>query len=80
MSRKTQPITCVGEVILPIDAFLELQAFREELVSLARTIDPATTSGLTARKPEQSRRRALAKVFRLWAEQMDRSLKTIRSA
>lgn len=80
MSRKTQPTTRVGEVILPIDAFLELQAFRDELISLARTIDPATTSSLAPRKPEQSRRRALAKVFRLWAEQMDRSLKAIRSA
>jgi len=80
MSRKTPPATCVGELILPVDAFLELRAFHDELISLARTIDPATPPTLTARKAEQSRRRALAKVFRLWAEQMDRSLKTIRSA
>lgn len=81
MPRKTRPAPCANHiVVLPVDAYLELQAFHDELVGIAQTIDPAGTPPPSVRKHEQSRRRALAKVFRLWAEQMDRSLSAMRTA
>ncbi|ALN57129.1 hypothetical protein GLE_1775 [Lysobacter enzymogenes] len=60
--------------MLPLDAYLELQKFHDELVGIADTIDPAAAPLPGVRKPEQSRRRALARVFRLWAQQIERSL------
>lgn len=80
MPRKTPSAPRADSVVLPVDAYLELQAFHDELVGIAHTIDPTTEAAPAVRKPEQSRRRALAKVFRLWAEQMDRNLKAIRPA
>lgn len=81
MSRKAKPAAHASTVEFPVDALLELKALQNELISIAQTIDPADTSSpLVVRKHEQARRRALAKVFRLWAEQMDRSLSTMRPA
>lgn len=73
MPRKSPSAFCADSVVLPLDAYLELQKFHDELVGIADTIDPATHSP-GVRKPEQSRRRALARVFRLWARQIERSL------
>lgn len=80
MPRKTPTTPHTDNLVLPVDAYLELQAFHDELVGIAHTIDPADTAPPTIRKHEQSRRRALAKVFRLWAEQIDRSLSAMRPA
>jgi len=73
MPRKSPSALCADSVVLPLDAYLELQKFHDELVGIADTIDPADPPA-HVRKPEQSRRRALARVFRLWARQMERSL------
>ncbi|QQP99657.1 XAC0095 family protein [Lysobacter enzymogenes] len=73
MPRKSPSALSADSVVLPLDAYLELQKFHDELVCIADTIDPATRSP-DVRKPEQSRRRALACVFRLWARQIERSL------
>lgn len=78
MPRKSTPSPQAHTIVLPVDAYLELQAFHAELVGIAHTIDPTDAPLPTIRKHEQSRRRALAKVFRLWAEQIDRSLSTMR--
>ncbi|QQQ02753.1 XAC0095 family protein [Lysobacter enzymogenes] len=78
MPRRTAPATRADYVLLPADAYHGLQAFRDELIGIAQTIDPAASS-LEIRKPEQSRRRALARVFRLWADQVHGNLETIRS-
>lgn len=80
MSRKTPSASRADSVVLSVDAYLELQAFHDELVSIAQTIDPVDVPIPSPRKPEQSRRRALAKVFRLWADQVNRSLSGMRSA
>ncbi|MEH6420091.1 XAC0095 family protein [Pseudomonas sp. CGJS7] len=64
---------------LPVDTFLELRAFQDQLLSAAWTLDPATSPCPSSRKPEQARHRALASVFRTWADQVDRSLGTVRS-
>jgi len=80
MPRKTPTTPHADNVVLPVDAYLELQAFHDELAGIAHTIDPADAPPPTIRKHEQSRRRALAKVFRLWAEQIDRSLSAMRPA
>lgn len=74
MPRKSPSATRADSVVLPLDAYLELQKFHDELVGIADTIDPAAAPLPGARKPEQSRRRALARVFRLWAQQIERSL------
>jgi hypothetical protein len=78
MPRKTPSAPRADSVVLPVDAYLELQAFHDELVGIADTIDPATTQSPAIRKTEQSRRRALSKVFRLWAEQVGRTLGATR--
>lgn len=78
MPRKTPSASHENNIIVPADAYLELQAFHDELVGIADTIDPATAPSSAIRKPELSRRRALATVFRLWADQMNRNLKTMR--
>lgn len=79
MPRKIPSAPQADTIVLPVDAYLELQAFHAELIGIAHTIDPADAPTSPAvRKHEQSRRRALAKVFRLWAEQIDRSLSTKR--
>lgn len=78
MPRKIPTTPHADNVVLPVDAYLELQAFHAELIGIAHTIDPTDTPPPTIRKHEQSRRRTLAKVFRLWAEQIDRSLSTKR--
>ncbi len=75
MPRKSPSASRADSVVLPLDAYLELQKFHDELVGIADTIDPATPLPYV-RKPEQSRRRALARVFRLWAQQMQHSLAT----
>ena len=64
---------------LPVDTFFELRAFQDQLLSAARIIDPATSPCPSPRKPEQARHRALATVFRTWADQMERSLEAVRS-
>ncbi|QWP75983.1 hypothetical protein J5226_20630 [Lysobacter sp. K5869] len=74
MPRKSPSASRADSVVLPLDAYLELQKFRDELVGIADTIDPVATPLPGVRKPEQSRRRALARVFRLWAQQIERSL------
>lgn len=66
-------------VALPLDTFLELQAFQDRLLSAANTLDPATSPQPSTRKHAQARHRALASVFRTWADQMERSLETVRS-
>ncbi|MFD0324756.1 hypothetical protein [Lysobacter gummosus] len=48
-------------------------------MSAAHTLDPATSPCPSPRKPEQARHRALASVFRVWADQVDRSLGAVRS-
>ncbi|WP_157477129.1 hypothetical protein [Lysobacter sp. Root690] len=80
MPRTSRPTSQADNVVLPVDAYLELQAFHAELIGIAHTIDPTDAPPPTIRKHEQSRRRALAKVFRLWAEQIDRSLSAMRPA
>lgn len=80
MSRKTTPAMHAETIVSPADAFVELKTLHDELVSIARTIDPTDAPPPTIRKHEQSRRRTLAKVFRLWAEQIDRSLIAMRPA
>ncbi|QCW25804.1 hypothetical protein FE772_09140 [Lysobacter enzymogenes] len=74
MPRKSPSALGADSVVLPLDAYLELQKFHDELVGIADTIDPAAAPLPGVRKPEQSRRRALARVFRLWAQQIERSL------
>jgi len=74
MPRKSPSASRADSVVLPLDAYLELQKFHDELVGIADTIDPAAAPLPGVRKPEQSRRRALARVFRLWAQQIARSL------
>ncbi|MGO4259471.1 XAC0095 family protein [Lysobacter sp. TAB13] len=66
-------------VALPLDAFFELRAFQDQLLSAAHTLDPATSPCPSLRKPEQARHRALASVFRVWADQIDHSLGAVRS-
>jgi len=78
MPRRTTSATPADYVLLPADAYHGLQAFHDELIGIAQTIDPTTPSP-EIRKPEQSRRRALARVFRLWADQVHGNLQTIRS-
>ena len=80
MPRRTAPAILANYVLLPADAYHGLQAFRDELIGIAQTIDPATapTPDLGS-KPEQSRRRTLARVFRLWADQVHGNLQTIHS-
>ncbi|BAV96897.1 XAC0095 family protein [Lysobacter enzymogenes] len=81
MPRRTAPAITADYVLLPADAYHGLQAFRDELIGIAQTIDPATTTPTpdARSKPEQSRRRALARVFRLWADQVHGNLETVRS-
>ncbi|MET4726752.1 hypothetical protein ABIE09_000523 [Lysobacter enzymogenes] len=80
MPRRTAPAIPADYVMLPADAYHGLQAFRDELIGIAQTIDPATAPTSDPRsKPERSRRRALARVFRLWADQVHGNLQTIRS-
>lgn len=80
MFRKTIPAVHAETSVSPTDAFVELKTLHDELVSIARAIDPTDSRTSDIRKREQSRRRALAKVFRLWAEQIDRSLSAMRPA
>lgn len=77
MPRKTPTTTHIDCVSLPINALLELQSFHDELIGIAHTIDPPAEAGIPVRKHEQARRRALAKVFRLWAAQIDRNIKMV---
>ncbi|MEH6415706.1 XAC0095 family protein [Pseudomonas sp. CGJS7] len=78
MPRKTPTAPRASTIELPIDAYLELQAFHNELVGIAHTIDPVDpASAPPVRKSEQSRRRALARVFRLWAGQIERTLASV---
>ncbi|WP_157753836.1 hypothetical protein [Lysobacter capsici] len=79
MSRKTTPAMHAETIVSPVDAFVELTP-HDELVSIARTIDPTDAPKPSIRKHKQSRRRTLAKVFRLWVEQIDRSLIAMRPA
>ncbi|WP_394540511.1 hypothetical protein PRJ39_07985 [Lysobacter enzymogenes] len=80
MPRRTTSAKPADYVLLPADAYHGLQAFRDELIGIAQTIDPATAPTPDLRsKPEQSRRRALARVFRLWADQVHGNLETIHS-
>lgn len=72
MSRKSTP--AADYVLLPVDAYHNLQAFYAELIGIAQAIDSSETDD-----HEQSRRRALACVFRLWADQVQGNLQTIRS-
>lgn len=65
-------------VSLPLNAFFELREFQDQLLSAARTLDPATSPCPATRPHEQSRHRALASVFRTWADQVDRSLELVR--
>ncbi|WP_206409736.1 XAC0095 family protein [Lysobacter enzymogenes] len=74
MPRKFPSATRADSVVLPLDAYLELQKFHDELVGIADTIDPGTPPTPSIQRLEQSRRRALARVFRLWAKQIERSL------
>lgn len=78
MPRKTPTAVFANNVLLPVDAYLDLQAFHDELVGIAHTIDPAYSVATPVRKHEQSRRRALARVFRLWAGQIERTLTSVR--
>jgi hypothetical protein len=79
MPRKTPSAVYADTMLLPVDAYLELQAFHDELVGIAHTIDPADAAAAPpVRKPEQSRRRALARVFRLWAGQIEHTLTSVR--
>ncbi|UNP27973.1 XAC0095 family protein [Lysobacter gummosus] len=80
MPRKTPPTPHTRTVVVPIDTFLALQAFYDELIGIAGTIDPVTSAAPAFAQRDQSRRSALAQVFWLWAEQMDRNLKTMRTA
>ncbi|MEH6416635.1 XAC0095 family protein [Pseudomonas sp. CGJS7] len=79
MPRRTPSAIPADHVLLPVDAYLGLQAFHNELIGIAQTIDPADAPSPAIRKPEQSRRRALARVFRLWADQVHGNLQAIRS-
>lgn len=80
MPRRSAPATPADYVLLPADAYHGLQVFRDELIGIAQTIDPANAPTPDLRsKPEQSRRRALARVFRLWADQVHGNLQTARS-
>ncbi len=79
MPRRTTSAPPADYVLLPADAYHGLQAFHDELIGIADTIDPATAPSPGVRKPEQSRRRALAHVFRLWADQVHGNLRTARS-
>lgn len=79
MPRKIPAARSVEIVALPVYALNDLQAFRNELFNIAETIDPTTAPLLSIRKHEQARRRALAKVFRLLGEQVDRSLGVVQS-
>ncbi|MBN7137866.1 hypothetical protein A7A76_24590 [Lysobacter enzymogenes] len=72
MSRKSALAT--DYVLLPVSAYHGLQAFHTELIGIARAIDSTETDD-----PDHSRRRALARVFRLWADQVHGNLQTIRS-
>lgn len=67
-------------ISLPLDAYFELQAFQDQLLGAARTIDPETSPAPSPRKAEQARHRALTSVFRTWADQVERTLETARSA
>lgn len=67
-------------ISLPLNSYLELQAFQDQLLGAARTIDPETSLVPSPRKAEQARHRALATVFRTWADQVERTLETARSA
>lgn len=79
MPRKNSSAVYADNVLLPVDAYLDLQAFHEELVGIARTIDPSDTETTPPiRKREQSRQRTLARVFRLWARQIEHALTTVR--
>ena len=44
MPRRTAPAITADYVLLPADAYHGLQAFRDELIGIAQTIDPATTT------------------------------------
>ena len=79
MPRRTTAAPPADNVLLPADAYQGLQAFHDELIGIADTIDPTTAPSPEPRKPEQSRRRALAYVFRLWADQVHGNLRTARS-
>lgn len=77
MSRKNPTAAFANNVLLPVDAYLDLKAFHDELVSIAHTIDPADPTASSVRKQEQSRRGSLARVFRLWAAQIERTLTSV---
>lgn len=78
MPRKTPTAAFANNVLLPVGAYLDLRAFHDELMGIAHTIDPADPLSSPVRKSEQSRRRALARVFRLWAGQIERTITSIR--
>ncbi|MFK3651109.1 XAC0095 family protein [Lysobacter enzymogenes] len=67
-------------ISLPLNVYFELQAFQDQLLGAARTIHPDTSPAPSLRKAEQARHRALASVFRTWADQVERTLDTTRSA
>ena len=79
MPRRTPSAIPSDHVLLPVEAYHGLQAFHDELIGIAQTIDPADAPSPEIRKPERSRRRALARVFRLWADQVHGNLQTARS-
>ena len=79
MPRRTTSAIPADYVLLPAESYHGLQAFRDELIGIAQTIDPADAPSPEIRKPERSRRRALARVFRLRADQVHGNLKTVRS-
>lgn len=79
MSRKPPSTMSVDYVLLPVESYRGLQAFYAELIGIAQSIDSATTAKFETDDSEQSRRRALARVFRLWADQVHGNLQTIRS-
>jgi len=66
-------------ISLSLDAYFELQAFQDQLLGAAHTIDPETSPSPSPRKTEQARHRALASIFRTWADQVERTLETARS-
>ncbi|QQP95871.1 XAC0095 family protein [Lysobacter enzymogenes] len=79
MRRKSPSTAPADYVLLPVEAYRGLQAFYDELIGVAQTIDPVTPPASEVDATEQSRRRALARVFRLWADQVHGNLQAARS-
>ncbi|QQP96679.1 XAC0095 family protein [Lysobacter enzymogenes] len=75
MSRKSAP----AALRLSVDAYKALCTLHDEMLLAADTIDSATSLQATPRKTEYARRRALASVFRVWANQVRAGLDDVRS-